>query len=513
MTYSIINRIVATAPAPGHRITFARLDGTESLDLTELYEAAGRVASRLHGLGVRPGDRIGILAANCLEWVLLDLAALRLKAVTAGLEPSKFESDSEVLARYGLTLLFTDRACGAAGVRSIDTVRPIGEVRGFADEPASGAELPPPSYALDDVTTLRFTSGSTGPPKAIAPTVASMDATLRNVQAIFAHGTGDNVFCFLPLALQQQRFWIYSALCFGFDITVTTYEAACVTLPRVQPTVVMGVPAFYEAAKKQIQAGTAGEVGDEATRAAARRLFGDRIRYLWTGSAPAGPAMLRFFNSCGLPIYEGYGFNEACIVTKNHPGAHKEGSVGRVLPGKQVIFDADGVISVRSEFPVTDRYEYALPGDTERVFVAPGLARSNDIGYLDEDGFLFIVGRADDVIVLDNGRKIIVRPMEEFMRAGPAIEECVLFCPTQTYLVAVVSPAQEPADEQAIHARLADCNATFGADEQISRVVIARAGFSTDNGLLTNQFKPRRRQILDVYRSQILSTREGSHAR
>src|SRR5438552_1079248 len=57
MTYSIINRIVATAPAPGHRITFARLDGTESLDLTELYEAAGRVASRLHGLGVRPGDR------------------------------------------------------------------------------------------------------------------------------------------------------------------------------------------------------------------------------------------------------------------------------------------------------------------------------------------------------------------------------------------------------------------------------------------------------------------------
>src|SRR5947207_956666 len=136
MTYSIINRIVATAPAPGHRITFARLDGTESLDLTELYEAAGRVASRLHGLGVRPGDRIGILAANCLEWVLLDLAALRLKAVTAGLEPGKFEPTPELIARYELTILFTDRPFAHS------RVRPIGDVRRLLDEPVGSVVEP-----------------------------------------------------------------------------------------------------------------------------------------------------------------------------------------------------------------------------------------------------------------------------------------------------------------------------------------------------------------------------------
>jgi long-subunit acyl-CoA synthetase (AMP-forming) len=508
MTFSIINRIVAGPPEPGHRISFARLDGTETIELPDLYERAGRVASWLRSLGVGAGDRIGILSANRLEWVLLDLAALRLKAVVAGLEPSKFSSDGALLARYNLKLLCTDRPC------SEPDVRPIGEVRRFADDPGFPAEPPPVRYEPDDVTTLRFTSGSTGPPKAIAPTVASMDATLRNVQAMFAHGPGDDLFCFLPLALQQQRFWIYSALCFGHDVTVTTYEAAFVTLPRAQPTVVMGVPAFFESAKKHIetQARKAGP-GDEAVRTAARRLFGDRIRYLWTGSAPAGGAMLRFFTSCGLPIYEGYGFNEACIVSKNHPGAWKEGSVGRLLPGKHVMFDADGIISVCSDHPVTSRYEYALPGDTERVFVSPGVARSSDIGYVDEDGFLFIRGRADDVIVLDNGRKVIVRPMEDHMKASPAVEECVLFCPTQTYLVAVVSPAQEPADEQAIAARLEHCNASFGADEQISRVVIARPRFSIENGLLTNQFKAKRRQIFETYRPEILGSKERSHAR
>src|SRR6266545_4358379 len=117
----------------------------------------------------------------------------------------------------------------------------------------------------------------------------------------------------------------------------------------------MGVPAFYETAKKHIERRARGAASGEALRAAAKGLFGDRIRYLWTGSAPARPSMLRFFTEVGMPIYEGYGLNEACIVSKNHPRAHREGSVGRVLPGKKVLLDAAGVISVYSEHPVRRR--------------------------------------------------------------------------------------------------------------------------------------------------------------
>jgi long-chain acyl-CoA synthetase len=497
---SVINRIVSGPPAPGHQITFAALGGVTAMPLTELHDQAELLAIALRADGIKPGDRIGILAANRVEWVLLDLAALRLGAVTAGFEPAKFDPDPGLLASYDLAVLFTDREpAPEKGIRPITDVPAL--IAGA--NPACG--LPPVEYGPADVTTIKFTSGSTGQPKGLAATAGSIDASINAVQQMFSHGTapdntGDNIFIFLPLSLLQQRYWVYSALAFGHDVTISSYEAAFAMMRRTNPTVVMGVPAFFETAKKHLESRATDAAG---LRTAAEALFGRQIRYLWTGSAPARQSVLRFFTSLGLPIYEGYGLNETCIVTKNYPGAHREGSVGKVLSGKKVLLDADGVISVHSEHPVNWRYEYAAPGESERVFAPDGTVRTGDLGYLDEDGFLFIRGRADDVIVLDNGKKIIVRPLEEFLKASRAIEEAVIFCPVQTYLVAVVSPAASPPDADAIYERLAQCNASFSRDEQIKELVIATERFSIENGLLTSQFKPRRQRISDKYAGQI----------
>ena len=505
--HSTINHIVSVTPTGG-RISFARLDGTHSVGLPELHEMAGRLARRLRARGIGPGDRIGILAANSLEWVLLDLAALLLKAETAGFEPGKFDPDDKLTERYGVTLLFTDRETSAPGTL------PISEVRALAEEPEDpdAEPLPPATWAPSDVTTIKFTSGSTGAPKGLGATVGSIDSSLAAVQEIFEHKPGDDLFVFLPLSLLQQRYWIYSALAHGHDVTISTYEAAFAALRRTRPTVVMGVPAFYETAKRQIEARLRRSDGTETLQQAVARMFGDRVRYLWTGSAPAAATMLSFFTEAGLPIYEGYGLNETCIVTKNHPGASRAGSVGKVLRGKEVLLDEDGVVSVRSDHPVGYGYAYAAPGDSERVFGPDGTVRTGDLGYVDDDGFLFIRGRADDVIVLDNGKKIVVRPIEESMRTSPAIAECVLFCPAQTELVAVVSPATVPADREAIESQLALTNASLTKDEQISRVVVSEAPFSIEGGLLTSQYKPKRKQILEAYRAEIHDSKEGIHA-
>jgi len=499
----VINRIVAAAPPDGHHVTFQRLDGASAMTLTQLHEAAERLARGLRGIGVGAGDRIGILASNCPEWILLDLAALRLKAVTCGFEPGKFAPDEALFERYQLAVLFTDRpAPGAPGAPG--PARQLAEVADLTGSAGTAPPLPVPEYKPSDITTIKFTSGSTGEPKGLAATVGSIDSSINAVQEMFGHGGADNLFIFLPLSLLQQRYWIYSALRFGHDVTVSTYEAAFPALRRAGATVVMGVPAFYESARKHIESRARRMAGgaapsDTALRAAARELFGDRMRYLWTGSAPARPSMLRFFADAGMPIYEGYGLNETCIVAKNHPGAHREGSVGQVLPGKKVLFDADGLISVYSDYPVNWRYEYAAPGESERVFAPDGTVRTGDIGYLDEDGFLFIRGRADDVIVLDNGKNILVRPLEEFLKASAAIDECVVLCPGQSRLVAVVSPASDPPDTAAITARVAAANAAFGPDERIGDLVIATERFSVGNGMLTSQFKPRRSRIADTY--------------
>lgn len=506
MTDSIVNRVAAVPPPPGHRIRVVRLDGTRELDLGELHATAGRLAAALRRLGVSRGDRIGIVAANCMEWVLLDLAALRLGAVTAGFEPGKFSPDAGLRDRYGLSLVFSERPGADAGA-----VRPLGDVLDLVDGETGHVE--PVTYMPEDVSTIKFTSGSTGEPKGLAASVGSIDASIRAVQEMFVHGPGDDIFVFLPLSLLQQRYWVYSALAFGHDVTVTTYESAFVALPAAAPTVVMGVPAFFETARRQIE-GNAARRGLPVPQAA-RLLFGDRVRYLWTGSAPASPAVLRFFTEAGLPIYEGYGLNETCIVAKNHPGAHRPGSVGRVLPGKRVTFDDDGLLSVASDQPVALRYEYSSPGESERVFGPGGVVRTGDVGYLDSDGFLFIRGRADDVIVLDNGRKVIVRPIEERIRHSPAVEHCVVYCPTQTHLVAVVAPPAVPDDIDEFHrivaTHLAATNDVLAPDERIRRTVVVPEPFTMANGLLTSQYKPRRTQILDRYRSSILASGEGTY--
>jgi long-chain acyl-CoA synthetase len=499
----MLNELLSGPPPRGHRLRVARLGGMESMDLADLDERARRLAVALTLSGVRAGDRIGILAANSLQWVLLDLAALHIGAVTAGLQPGKFTAGPELCAEYGLTMLFTDEPAGG------DRVRAIADVDRLIDALPPGSAPAPLRWAPDAVSTLKFTSGSTGKPKVIGATVGSTDASVEAVQQLFAHTDGDDILVFLPLSLLQQRFWIYSALRYGHDVTVTTYEAVFSAMPAARPTVVMGVPAFFAAAHTYAVAQSAAG-GDPG--AALRELFGGRIRYLWTGSAPAARHTLDFFAGAGLPLFEGYGLNETCIVAKNHPGANRPGSVGRVLPGKRVEIDADGVVLVYSDHPVNVTYEVAPPGASEKIFGPGGVVRTGDLGRLDEDGYLHILGRADDVIVLGNGRKVIVRPIEERLRESPAVEECVVLCPDDARLIALVSVPGAPADTAALARHLGHCNARAETDERVSRIVLVPERFTIENGLLTSQFKPRRAAIRDRYAALIADERTGIRA-
>ncbi|MBC8947261.1 fatty-acid-CoA ligase [Xenorhabdus indica] len=451
MKPSIINDIVSYPPKAGGNLIVATLSERKTIPLSTLYEMSGRVANGLLAHGIKPGDTIGILSDNRLEWVLLDLAALRIKVRTAGFDPGKFKT-----------------------------------------------------------TTIKFTSGSTGIPKGLAATAGSIDSSLRSVQNIFNHGSGDRLLVFLPLSLLQQRYWIYSALKFGHDTILTNYQSAFVVMPQLNPTVVMGVPAFFDSARRHIER----QSRDLATMVSqAKALFGTGIRYLWTGSAPAEVGMLQFFHQVGLPIYEGYGMNETCIVTKNHPAAFQLGSVGQVVDEKKVIIDRDGNVVVYSDYPVNTRYLYAQPGASEKMFTADGGVRTGDIGHIDEQGFLYIKGRSDNVIVLDNGKKIDVQPIEARMRNEPAIAECVIFSPKQTELVAIISPVGDAVEHESILQALENVNASGEKDEHIARIIIADPPFSIENGLLSSQFKPLRKMIFESYQEQLHATdKESSYA-
>lgn len=508
---SIINRVVNARPSSANAITYYQAGGRVQLGLHELDRLARRVACHLMRLGIGAGDRIGIISRNRLEWVLLDLAALKIKAVTAGFEVGKFAAHPELIDRYGLRLIFTDRAADNGGgapderIASIDAL--LSAIADIPEQP----ELAPAAYDPTEVTTIKFTSGSTGQPKGLAATAGSIDSSIAAVQMAFHHSPADKLFVFLPLSLLQQRYWIYSALAFGHDIVVATYELAFYALAREEPTVVMGVPGFFETLRKDINARLTGELnggGDQGGEAAvrrrcARRVLGSSIRYLWTGSAPASPDLLRFFESCDMPIFEGYGMNETCIVTKNTPEANKLGSVGRPIAGKRIELDAEGVVIVRSDFPVNTEYLFAASGESDRIFMADGAVRTGDLGRIDEEGFLHILGRADDLIALENGRNILVRPIEERLRTCSAVDDCVVVRFGFSRLGAIVCSTGGAAACAEIDRHIEALNREVRGDERIDGFVMADEPFSIENGLLTSQYKPRRKQILARYEGKI----------
>jgi long-chain acyl-CoA synthetase len=467
--------------------------GTEvcSYSLAELDYRARVVASRLVELGVCAGDRVGIVGQNRVEWVILDLAVLKVGGVTAGFEPGRFAPE-ELIQTYGLKMLFGEGLVAGGAFLDIEIARHWSEVHD-----AQPAQMPlHRGYDPADIFAIRLTSGSTGKPKGLEVTVGSVNSSLAAVQQMFRHSDGDNVLVFLPLGCSlQQRYWIYSAFAYGHDASVSNFDDWLTTAALTSPTVIMGVPGFYEDVKTRIErSGTKAE-GMEQRRLAIQELLGKRIRYLWTGSAPASRDMLDFFNDCGVPLYEGYGLTETCIVAKNYPGSFRVGSVGRVLPDKTVRFDKDGVLIVGSKSPVNSRYSWCGKGDSEKMFLPTAEVKTHDLGRVDEDGFLYIYGRVDDVVVMSSGLNVLVRVIEEDIRRHPDVHECVLFGQGKPFLTAIVSPAQGGIDRNSFAAHLAGWNKRCRPEQRVNAAVIAPGGFSIENGLLTTQFKPLRKKI------------------
>lgn len=499
--FSVVNAVAATGnKSRRHHLHLFQRGKQSKLTHEELDARAADLAARLADAGLRRGDRIAVLARNGLEWLVLDLAAIKGGFITAGFEFGRMKLTPAQLQEYGVRAIYAEPL--APGVEALD-LRPL--IADSLETPLASLKPAPaaPHYQPSDTTTIKFTSGSTGQPKGLAATVGSIDSSIAAVQTILDHRDGDNLLVFLPLSLLQQRYWVYSALAHGHDVTVAPFEFALEAAQKTHPTVIMGVPGFYESLKRQVER-IGPEAGPQARRDELRTLLGPNVRYMWTGSAPAHPDTLAFFDEAGLPLLEGYGMNETCIVSKNCPGAHRRGSVGRLLPGVKARIDADGMLIVSREHPVNTRYLFCAPGDSERIFAPNGDVRTGDLARFDEDGYLYILGRADDVVVLSNGKNVYSRPIVERVKQHAAVADCVLYGAGKPYIVALVSPTDEQApSREAIAAHVQAVNRELSPDERIGKVFVAPQRFSIENGLLTSQFKPKRGEIFRTYASEI----------
>ncbi|WLG48868.1 AMP-binding protein [Pseudomonas sp. FP1742] len=467
------------------------------LDLDELLNLALKASRWLADRNINPGDTIIISGANSLTWIVIDLAAKHRGVIVAGMDKDFFMGNEELIADLNIRHIFLD----------FDYVSQLHPICRFNDllenlnTIDAAAEDSAYEFSSKDIFSLKFTSGSTGNPKCLEATAESVSYSIQSVQKIFNHTNDDSLLVFLPLSLLQQRYWIYSALLFDHDVVLTNNSLVFMALKKFKPSVVMGVPGFYKQVFEIINLKMR-DTSDLSAKDCATSILGENIRYLWTGSAPCDLAVINFFADIYIPLYEGYGMNEVCIVSKNYPGHSRPGSVGKLLDYKKAIINENSELIIYSEYPVNNKYKISAPGESERTFVSENCVSTGDLAYLDEDGYLFITGRVDDLIVLDSGKKVPPSSIESRLANLEGVAHAVLYGMHKPFLTALIS-LEDSSKEEFVIEQVSQFNNTVSSHERIGKLSFTTNKFTVANGYLTNQFKVRRKVIINEFKEQL----------
>ncbi len=459
---------------------------------------AAHIGLGLRALGVRAGDRVAIHSENRSEWLLADLGAQGIGAVSVGIYPTSPEAEVEYLLTHSeskvivvedqeqldKTLAVRDRLPALERIVIIDTTGLRGfadpQVITFAELETLAADQPDSDYAAavagldpDAVAIIVYTSGTTGPPKGAMLSHRNLVAAAAHIGPAWGPGPGEEVLSYLPLCHVAERLIsLITAVGYGYVVnfpeSATTMAADIV---EIQPTFFLGVPRVWE----KLMASTEIRMQDasylkraayrffmaQGKRTAARRVAGGRpglmyavgwlfvyrqlrrkmglarVRGAISGAAPIAPQVLEWFWALGVTVREGYGQTEGTgLGTVNPPGRVKMGSVGQALPAVELRIADDGEILLRS--PGVFPGYFKNPDATAATVDPDGWLHSGDVGTLDADGYLTITDRKKDIIITAGGKNISPSEIENKLKVSPYIREAVVIGDRRPYLTALL---------------------------------------------------------------------------
>lgn len=555
-------------------------------------------AERVHALtaafveaGLRPGDRVGLLSATRAEWVEADLAILSAGGVTVPIYQSSLASEcGYILRNAGAAMVVAENETQAAKIADVtrngfdlegarhrvdvthvfridgagpDNLETLLE-RGRAAWPAHEAEIERRIAALrrDQLATIVYTSGTTGPPKGVMQTHGNHLAALEGVKELgFVH-PGQVDFFFLPLAHSFARLIEYLGLYLG---TVTAFAQSIDTLLQdmrdCRPDFFPSVPRVYEKIYSRVQSGraSAGPVrralidwalgvgrarsvrqqagqplpfslagqaalADRLVFAKIRQVLGGRVEFVVSGGAPLAREIAEFFHAAGVLVLEGYGLTETTpILTCNRPNAYKLGTVGLPISGVTLRIAADGEILAKG--PNIALGYYQRPEATAEAWDEDGWFHTGDIGELDADGFLSITDRKKDLIKTSGGKYVAPQTIENFLKTQPHISQAILIGDNRKYCVALLTlDAEEiprwaaqrgftlplrpewPADPRIvalIEREVAAVNQHLASYEQVKYFRILPSDLTPESGELTPSLKVKRKVVAERHQSLI----------
>lgn len=436
-------------------------DAAEGYTYAGLDAAAGRLATGLMNLGLKPGERVAILSESRPRWGVAFFAAIRAGAIVVPLDIRQGEPDlqdivddarpSVLLVSKSAEALADALLTGRADLRvfSIEahSAKPrFPSVDGLACDPAR----PFVERAPGDVAVITYTSGTMGHSKGVATTFDNLLFEIRAFRGVMLNDADFSTVSILPLShLFELTAGFLGVLYGGGSIAYCASllpQEIVAAMQRQRPTCMTTVPLFLklmaDAIRREVDRqpplrralfntlrGAARVLPMSLRRrlfAGLRNNFGGRLEYFVCGGAPLDPATRRFFDSVGMPVYEGYGLAETSpVITTNGPVSHRAGSVGRPLPGVEVRIADDGEILTRG--PQVMRGYFNKPEWTAAVIDGDGWLHTGDLGHVDRRGFLHVSGRKKNTIVLANGKKVQPEELEAVLFEHPFIAEgCVV---------------------------------------------------------------------------------------
>jgi len=533
----------------------------------KVQQAVLRVAAWLEKQGIKPGDRVGILGHNCPEWLIADFAILRIGAVTV---PAYF-TDSPEAVRY----VFDDAECSLLlveeGVQQekLDGYdKPMMIFHGESDSLAAIANDDRWDGALKalcpergDLATLIYTSGTTGNPKGVMLThgnlLSDVWAGLGGV-AIFS----DDVFLsFLPVSHAFERtIGHFLPMACGSEIA---YAEDVTTLMRdmleVRPTMMISVPRLYEkiytgvhtkmeaSIVKRIlfkQAQSLGmqrfelrkvgkdlhgvkaklwEILDTSVNAKLRAKMGGNLRLFISGGAALSPRIANFLLAADITVLPGYGLSEASpVLTVNVESNIKPASVGPALPGVELKLADDGELLAKGDMVMLGYWHDDKA--SKEVLDEDGWLHTGDIVEIDDDGYVFIVDRKKEIMVLSSGENVPPALVEQHLTHDACIEQAMVVGEGQAWLAAllVVNKEQvamrwkarkrgvlakswcEDADFQGwLKKRIQHELCDLASYMQVRKFIVVLEEWTQENGCLTPTLKLKRRHIWDMHKHEI----------
>ena len=550
------------------------------------YEQVGQMIehfqSALAEMGIGPDDTVAVIEDNSVKWAVGAYATYQRGAKYCPMYTAQQPKDWKyIIGNSDANVVL------CANREVYDQIQPLIEkyehlqhailLRGDAEHEdhfdnllEKGAESPaePESPDKDDLAMLIYTSGTTGNPKGVRLSHWNICSNINAVESLIPIGEDDVSLAFLPWAHSfGHTVELHTLISKGASLGLVEDISKIVqNLSEVRPTLLFSVPRIfnriYDKVNKQIKkdggikqklfnaalanSAKIREAEQEGTEPSfwvrlkdwffdklifskVRNKFGGRLKYAFSGGAALSPEVANFIDGLHITVYEGYGLTETSpIATANAPGRRKIGSVGQPIPGVEVSIREmedyeEGVGEVCIKGPNVMQGYHKLEDETEQVLDDDGTFHSGDLGEIDEDGFLWIIGRVKSQFKLENGKYVVPGPVEEQYKLSPYINQIMIEGTNREYNIALIVPDFESLGEwiQENRPELSDASRDEQFEDERVRELfeheLERWGdvlkpyerarnfglieeeFSTENDMQTPTMKLKRRNILKEY--------------